>query len=164
MFKQMSFKKSYIFNICCKNSDLEEFYHKLEIIQHKGDGGIDIFFPNDVVIPANSRILVPLGICCQLTSKSIFSDNFCSYYLFPRSSICKTPLLLCNSIGLIDSGYTGELKAPFYNTSSTDYLIKKGTSLLQVVNPTLKESKLKIVRMLKDPQSTRGEGGFGSTH
>ena len=35
----------------------------------------------------------------------------CSYYLYPRSSISKTPLRMSNSTGIIDAGYRGEIIA-----------------------------------------------------
>ena len=39
------------------------------------------------------------------------NDKNIGYYLYPRSSISKTPLILANSVGIIDSGYRGNIKA-----------------------------------------------------
>ena len=69
---------------------------------HSGDAGLDLFVVEDQIIPAKSTQPIPLQIACEnLDNKA--------YYLFPRSSISKTPLRLANSIGLIDGGYRGEL-------------------------------------------------------
>ena len=69
---------------------------------HSGDAGLDLFVVEDQTIPAKSTQPIPLQIACEnLDNKA--------YYLFPRSSISKTPLRLANSIGLIDGGYRGEL-------------------------------------------------------
>ena len=83
------------------------------ISHHKGDAGLDIIFPQTTTIKPGQTQLVPLGIKCWSPEKK-------SYFMFPRSSIYKTPLLLANSVGIIDAGYTGEIKAPLYNRN-TDY-------------------------------------------
>jgi dUTP diphosphatase len=75
---------------------------------HKGDAGLDIIFSKNTVIRAGQTQLLPLGIKC-------WSPEGKSYYMYPRSSIYKTPLILANSVGIIDAGYTGELKAPMWN-------------------------------------------------
>ena len=83
------------------------------------------------------------------------------YFLFPRSSISKTPLRLANSIGLIDGGYRGEIMAVCDNIKDYDFSISKGDRLFQLVSADLSTIEFKIVKELSD--STRGSGGFGST-
>jgi len=56
-----------------------------------------------------------------------------AYYLFPRSSISKTPLRLANSIGLIDGGYRGEIVAMVDNIYDEDYEVKEGERYFQLV-------------------------------
>lgn len=135
---------------------------------YKGDSGIDLFFPNNVVVKANETLLVDLEISCELkeinnTFKSADQQFFVnrSFYLYPRSSIYKTPLRLANSVGIIDSGYRGNIKVAIDNTSDKDYEIKRGTKLFQLCSSNLCEMKL----ILTDTLSTtsRGEGGFGSS-
>ena len=79
----------------------------------------------------------------------------------PRSSIAKTPLRLCNSIGLIDGGYRGEIMAAVDNIKDEDYKIEKGQRLFQLVAMDGSPVKFELVDKLTD--TTRGEGGFGST-
>lgn len=81
--------------------------------------------------------------------------------LFPRSSISKTDHFLKNSVGVIDSGYRGEIKirmsipclgAPCYHT---------GDRIAQLVIVKLPWVEIEEVDDLEP--SDRGEGGFGST-
>jgi dUTP pyrophosphatase len=151
------------FLIKCETADIKQMYEN-HSTYHKGDSGLDLFITNDITIGPGEMKLVELGIKCQLQSSSWYcpwKKNYHSYMIFPRSSICKTPLRLANSIGLCDSGYIGELKAPLYNTSDTSFDLKKGDRYVQLVAPNLKEVSFKIVSELRD--TSRGTGGFGST-
>ena len=97
---------------------------------------------------------IKLGISCEnLDGKG--------YFLFPRSSISKTPLRMANSIGLIDGGYRGEIMAACDNIKDYDFSISKGDRLFQLVSADLSEIEFKITDNLSD--SSRGKGGFGST-
>ena len=118
--------------------------------------------PNDIVIPSQSRVLVDLGVKCQLLDHK--NNFYYSYLLLARSSIYKTPLMMCNSIGLIDSTYCGNLKVAFYNTNKDDYQIKKGTRLVQLVKPNLEHSnKIEFLFGQTPRETQRGSGGFGSS-
>ena len=89
-----------------------------------------------------------------------------SYYLYPRSSISKTPLMLANSVGIIDSGYRGNIKAAvkcFLSEENKNeiYKIKKGTRLFQICASNLESFSIEITKELS--KSKRGEKGFGSS-
>ena len=136
---------------------------------HQGDSGLDLFIVNDQVIKPHETVLVDLGVHCQSRSLSAcvwrwLTGNFYnyhSYYLMPRSSIYKTPLLMRNSVGLIDAGYLGSIKTPFYNTSDKQFKLNRGDRYVQLVNSNLEPVKFKLVNELR--KTERGEGGFGST-
>ena len=91
------------------------------------------------------------------------------YYLYPRSSTgTKTPLRLSNSVGIIDSGYRGNIIAAFDNRDSSndgDFKVEKGSRVVQICPPELSYPVLvEIVDNESDLGTTnRGEGGFGST-
>ena len=121
---------------------------------HSGDAGLDLFVVEDQIIPANSTTPIPLQIACENI------DNR-AYYLFPRSSISKTPLRLSNSIGLIDAGYRGEIMAPCDNIKDVKYKIEEGQRLFQLVASNCSPISYDIVDDLED--SSRADGGFGST-
>ena len=84
------------------------------------------------------------------------------YYLYPRSSISKTRVRLANNVGIIDSGYRGNLMASFYNTKDTDVIIKKGDRIVQICMPSLEKNFLIDIKITLD-STARGEGGLGST-
>ena len=129
---------------------------------HPGDSGLDLFVVEDIVIPGGSRSnKIDLNIKCEaFPSQSNMGVNI-SYYLYPRSSISKTPLRLCNSVGIIDSGYRGNIMAFVDNIDDEDYRITAGTRLFQICDPTLNPITMSVVNSLSE--TSRGTGGFGST-
>ena len=79
----------------------------------------------------------------------------------PRSSISKTPIRLCNSVGLIDAGYRGEIMAAVDNIKQEDYTISAGQRLFQIVAMDGSPLSFELVDELST--TSRGAGGFGST-
>jgi dUTP pyrophosphatase len=85
--------------------------------------------------------------------------------VFPRSSVRKYELALSNSVGVIDSGYRGELQATFNKITTTlenqknDY--KVGDRVAQIMIIPHPSIDFQEVEYLSNTQ--RGEGGFGST-
>lgn len=82
--------------------------------------------------------------------------------LFPRSSICKTELTLTNCVGVIDSGYRGEIKAVFRSyglTSNPWYLLGDRTAQLVVVPYASCETEWAE----ELTETERGTGGYGSS-
>ena len=121
---------------------------------HKGDAGLDLYVLQDDTFKAGETKKIKLGISCE-------NQDGKGYFLFPRSSISKTPLRMANSIGLIDAGYRGEIMAVCDNIKDYDFSIKKGDRLFQLVSSDLSDIEFSIVDELSD--TTRGTGGFGST-
>jgi dUTP pyrophosphatase len=132
-----------------------EVYKSDETRITRGDSGYDLFCCVNQVVEPWSTCKIPLGICAQ----PINTDS--GYYLYPRSSISKTPLGLANSVGIIDNGYRGEICAVVRNYSNEPYKINQGERLFQLCAPDLKPFEIQIVNELES--SIRGEGGFGST-
>ncbi len=85
--------------------------------------------------------------------------------VFPRSSIRKTHLHLSNSVGVIDSGYRGEIQATFKkvqgisNNALDNY--KVGDRIMQIMIIPHPSIQFEEVEELNNTE--RGEGGFGST-
>jgi len=81
---------------------------------------------------------------------------------FPRSSIRKYELILSNSVGVIDSGYRGEIQATFKKENGLDSLAYKvGDRICQITiipHPTIEFEEVNELN-----NTERGEGGFGST-
>lgn len=91
---------------------------------------------------------------------------------FPRSSNRKTEAYLTNSVGVIDSGYRGEIMVSFKNrdkltkdnTSEIPELIKPyeiGDRIMQMI--IIPYPKINFVEVEELSDSDRGEGGHGST-
>lgn len=79
----------------------------------------------------------------------------------PRSSVYKKDLILSNSIGIIDSGYRGEIKAIFKKTKENGNYYEIGDRIIQLI--ILKYESVNYISNETLSQSERGEGGFGST-
>lgn len=123
---------------------------------HESDACADMYAMEDVEIPAHFYgTPVKTGVHIQLPEGWVAM-------LFPRSSIgAKTPLRLSNSVGIIDSGYRGEIRALYDNTSNEPYQIHKGDRIAQLMVMPSYRFKANVVESLEN--SDRGEGGFGST-
>ena len=79
--------------------------------------------------------------------------------LFPRSSISKTNLRLANAVGVIDSGYRGEVMLKFDKQGDKDY--KVGDRIGQLM--LIPIPSIQFVEVTNLPSSDRAFGGFGST-
>jgi dUTP pyrophosphatase len=126
----------------------------------RGDSGYDLYYcgPTITIPPfteQNKATMLGLGVKCQ----PLFHGG---YYLYARSSISKTPLILANNVGIIDNGYRGEIMAAVKNMSSEPYIVESGTRLFQLSLPNLHPFKVQLVDELNT--TIRGEGGFGSTN
>lgn len=140
---------------------VKQFYEDFKT-HYEGDAGIDLINPYDLVVK-NAHPCETLDhlIQCEMVDSNNHLVSF-SYYLYPRSSISKTPLLMANNIGIIDAGYRGNIMAKLRNLdSSAPYLVKSGEKLFQICAPDLKTITVQIVSDLSN--SKRGTGGFGST-
>ena len=121
---------------------------------HDGDAGLDLYVVEDLHFDPGETKAIKLGISCE-------PEEGIAYYLFPRSSISKTPLRMANSIGLIDGGYRGEIMAVCDNIKSDAYTVNKGQRLFQLVATDSSPITYELVEDLE--MTTRGTGGFGST-
>jgi len=81
--------------------------------------------------------------------------------IFPRSSISKTDHYLRNSVGVIDSGYRGEIKIRMSTPLLGGVEYKEGDRIAQLIVMKLPWVNIEEVEELSD--TDRGEGGFGST-
>ena len=129
---------------------------KVPTYAHETDAAADLYAMTDQTLEANSKgNKIPTGVKIQLPEGWLA-------LIIPRSSIgAKTSLRLSNSVGLIDSGYRGELGVLYDNTADTSYEIKAGDRIAQLLVMPSHRFKAKVVDILAD--SDRGEGGFGSS-
>ncbi len=128
---------------------------KIPTQNHNSDIGYDISSSKDVSLKSNEVTLVNTGLAINL-------PEHCAGFVLPRSGLStKYKITLINSPGLIDPGYTGELLIPLINHSDSDYEIKSGDRIAQLVLINTHSVDFKIVNTL--PETDRSSGGFGST-
>ena len=116
-----------------------------------GDAGMDLVITS-IITRNEGDVTYGFGIALEIPKGFVG-------LIFPRSSIRKTDLILSNSVGVIDSGYRGELKATFKRTGLTKYSV--GERAAQIIILPYPEVEFEEVEELNNTE--RGEGGFGST-
>lgn len=156
------------------NSDddvLKQLYKEAAIMHNEKmcnnpfpDAGFDLFAPFRIQCDCDNVNKINFQVRCSATmSYEAYSYNT-GYYLYPRSSLSKTTLRLANSVGIIDSGYRGDLIGVFdcIRSASTIHPYDK---LIQICAPGLVPIMVTIVDNLDELgcQTDRGDGGFGST-
>ena len=162
--------------------------HNKKVCESKyPDSGFDLLVPYDYsehvfgytdnrISPITFR--AQLGVKCAMVLVDSSAEYAASpatpvgYYLYPRSSIVKTPFRMANSVGIIDAGYRGELMAVIDNIDSANNDLKTCleryappmSRLFQICAPTLEPFLVRIVEREDELGITeRGCGGFGST-
>ena len=119
-----------------------------------GDAGMDVI-ATSIISDTPTQITYGLGIALEIPKGFVG-------LVFPRSSIRKTGLQLSNSVGVIDSGYRGELQATFKKENGLDSLAYKvGDRIAQIIIIPYPPIEFDEVAELSDTE--RGDGGFGST-
>lgn len=144
-------KKQYITSAAKHNSQDKEFMN----------AGFDLFVPD--IIQARDTTVNKIDMAIVCSAEMIFPSSKkynTGYYLYPRSSLSKTPLRLANSVGIIDAGYRGNIIGMF--DSHSDYVVNPGDRLVQICAPGLAPIYVEIVDEM-ETKTERGSGGFGST-
>lgn len=120
-----------------------------------GDAGLDLTAVDVTIHPDYGFYEYDTGLAFEIPEGYVG-------YVFPRSSISKTNLNLCNSVGVIDSSYRGPVKVRFNrddNKSSVEYI--PGDRVAQLIIMPIPRVELEEAEELTS--SDRGEGGFGSS-
>jgi dUTP pyrophosphatase len=120
----------------------------------EGDAGMDLV-ATGIIKDTPEQITYGTGLAMEIR------DGFVGL-VFPRSSIRKYELVLSNSVGVIDSGYRGEIQATFKKENGLDSLAYKvGDRIAQIMIIPYPPVEFEQWDELSD--SERGDGGFGST-
>lgn len=122
---------------------------------HPTDAGADLIAKYHYSIPPHSTELVDTGVAVRIP------DGFTGL-VFSRSGQGKLGISLANSVGVIDSTYTGTIKVLLRNDGNIPYDIYAGvTKIAQLVVVPIILPKFHIVDELE--KTDRGDKGFGST-
>ena len=130
---------------------------KLPYRANEGDAGLDLY-AREFRIADTDLVEYKTGIAIEIPEGHVG-------LLFPRSSVYKTDLRLSNSVGVIDSGYRGEVMVKFdYKELSPDVYMRRyklGERICQLVIVPIAHVEVEESEELSS--SERGEGGFGSS-
>ena len=143
--------------------------HNKNISNAYYDSGFDLLVPEQHMVSANCLgYTLSSKVVSALYSTPIIDKMYKKYttgfYVYPRSSISKTPLRVSNSVGIIDSGYRGHLIGKLDNLTPESYTIEKYSRLFQICAPDLSRIQVELVNSIEELGITeRGDGGFGST-
>lgn len=125
--------------------------------EYKTDGsvGMDLFSCGNYTVYAQEQELVGTGIAIAIPKGY-------EGQVRPRSGLAaEYEISITNSPGTIDSDYRGEIQVILRNNSPDDFEVKKGDRIAQIVFKKVEIAKILEVGNLDN--TTRGEGGFGST-
>ena len=153
-------KKAYVKAVNSHNNKLENHPEMI-------DAGFDILVANSNILSNFFANKVDFKIVCA--GKMVNSNNSSyntGFYMYPRSSISKSPLRLANNVGIIDAGYRGHLIGMFDLPAGSTEHIAKFEKYLQICAPGLVPIFVELVDSKEDlgEATLRGEGGFGSTN
>lgn len=119
---------------------------------HETDAGLDLCSPTTTLLKAHDSFVFDTGVHVQIPV---------GYVGFLKSKSGLNVKHGITSEGVIDSGYTGSIRAKLYNNSEKDYLINRGDKITQLVILPIITPELELVESLEETE--RGNGGFGST-
>ena len=125
---------------------------------YETDSGFDLFSTIDTILEPLERVLIPTGLKIDIPENYEVQVRTKSGLAFNRG------LMVLNSPGTVDQGYTGEIKVILFNASSQQNKIEKGMKIAQaVVCPVINGKWVNLVRKEKVESKDRNENGFGST-
>lgn len=121
---------------------------------HEGDAGLDLRAVDDYIIPAGQSKMVRTGLHVEI-------PDGCVGLEFPRSGLGSKGITLRNAVGVIDSGYRGEVMAALWNTTDSSFKVERGDRVVQLVVVPYVPCIVQACEELSD--SERGNDGYGST-
>jgi dUTP pyrophosphatase len=125
---------------------------------YQSDSGFDLYSTEEVRFQPFERKLVPTGL---------FFDIPEGYEIQVRTKsglALKQGLMVLNSPGTVDQGYTGEIKVILMNMNNNVVTVDKGQKIAQaVLCPVVSGKWVKLVEVKKLDDKERSDNGFGST-
>lgn len=140
---------------------------KMPTKAYSTDAGFDIYSREDKVVPARGSAIFDTGVHIDLPMVYINRDVLTqptTKFLTAGVLASKSGLNVKHNItseGIIDIGYEGSIVAKLYNHGDTDYEVKKGDKISQLLIVPILPVELELVDELKGGE--RGNNGFGSS-
>jgi dUTP pyrophosphatase len=125
---------------------------------YETDSGFDLFSTVDITLEPLERALIPTGL------KIDIPENYEVQVRTKSGLALNRGLMVLNSPGTVDQGYTGEIKVILFNASSEQNKIEKGMKIAQaVISPVIAGKWVNLVKKDKVESKDRNDNGFGST-
>lgn len=117
--------------------------------------GYDLYAAEDALIPGHGQgmvatditVVVPIGTYGRVA---------------PRSGLA-VKHGISTGAGVVDADYRGEIRVVLFNHSLTDFAIKKGDRIAQLVLERIVNAEIQQISAEELDETERGAGGFGST-
>jgi dUTP pyrophosphatase len=125
---------------------------KIPVRAHSTDAGVDLITMEECTLNEGEQISLPTGIKIALPKNTVG-------LIQDRSSFGNRGIKVMG--GVVDEGYTGEVRVMLKNLSSSAIIVRKGDRIAQLlIIPILKPQIIEVTHL---PPSDRGDHGFGST-
>ena len=125
---------------------------------YPSDSGFDLYASEEVHLLPFGRALVPTGIRINIPENHEIQVRSKSGLAINKG------LMVLNSPGTVDQGYTGEIKVIIFNTNNMSQTIEKGTKIAQAVLSNCIPGKwVDLIKVDDISEKDRGHNGFGST-
>ena len=135
------------------NSDAKDPFYN-----YPSDSGFDLYATSTVHIPRFGRALVPTGLSFDI------KDGYEIQVRSKSGLAINQGLMVLNSPGTVDNGYTGEVQVIIFNTNDFAVTIEKGTKVGQaVLCPVANGKWVDLVETTEEINKDRNANGFGST-
>jgi dUTP pyrophosphatase len=125
---------------------------KMPTRAHETDAGLDIYSREELIVPARESAIFDTGVHIELPVGTVGM-------LKSKSGLNVKHGI--TSEGVIDVGYTGSIVVKLYNHSGSDYRVKAGDKISQLVILPILTPTPYIVDSLEETE--RGDNGFGSS-
>jgi dUTP pyrophosphatase len=127
---------------------------RLPAYSHPGDAGMDLFAAEEVVLGSGEVKAVPTGI------KMAIPEGYVGL-IWDKSGLSLQGVH--RLAGVVDAGYRGEVKVVMVNLGKEPYVFETGQKIAQMLIQPVQAVEIADVGEAELDETSRGEGGFGST-
>ena len=126
---------------------------RLPVFAHIGDAGADLFAAEEIMIQPGERAAVSTGVALVLPQGYVS-------LIWPKSGLAAHDGIMIMA-GVVDAEYRGEYKIIAYNSGTEPKTFAVGDKVAQLLVQQVAHPD--FIEVVELDETTRGEGGFGST-
>lgn len=125
---------------------------------YQSDSGFDLYSNIEINLPPLGRALIPTGVRFDVP------ENYEIQVRSKSGLAINRGLMVLNSPGTVDQGYTGEIKVILFNTSNEMQKIERGMKVAQaVISSCISGKFVNLIQVEEIKEKDRNDNGFGST-